>query len=313
MNKKIYNLGLKDFAKLLGTTASDIPANCRKIIKDSDFRYYKIPPQEKLKLMKEISEKIKNNVFSVAGKESKNVWQKKWSDRLHDFVAQDSKIEALTPEYHYTPKRLHRLNNNFIEPLDKNFELNFDRIFKNWLFKKYFKEVSSIYEFGCGTGMNMCTLARIFPDKKLYCSDWVNSSKKIANLLAKKYGWKLSGFVFDMFNPDFGLKIAENGAFLTFSSLEQIGQDYKKFLKFAIENKINLFLTVDSIEELYDKRDPFDRLAIKFIKNRNYLSNYLNYLRRLEKERRIKIIKIRRVRFGNLYHEGYSYIAWKPL
>ena len=313
MNKKIYDLGLKDFARLLGTTASDIPASCRKIIKDSDFRYYKIPRQEKLKLMKEISKKIKNNVFSVAGKGSKEFWQKKWSDRLHDFVAQENKTEFLTPEYHYTPKRLHRLNNNFIEPLDKNFELNFDRIFKNWLFGKYFKEVGSIYEFGCGTGMNMCALASIFPDKKLYCSDWVNSSKKIADLLAKKYDWKLSGFVFDMFNPDFKLKISENSAFLTFSSMEQLGQDYQAFLKFAIENKIDIFLTVDSIEELYDKRDPFDNLAVKFIKKRNYLSNYLNYLLRLEKRGLIKIIKTQRVRFGNLYHEGYSYIAWKPL
>ena len=312
MNKKVCNLSLEDFAKLFETTVSDIPANCRKIIKDSDFRYYKISRQEKLRLMSKINEKIKNNVFSVAGKESKKVWQKKWSDRLRDFIAQENKTEALTPGYFYSPKRLQRLYNNLIEPLDRNFELNFAHVYKYWLFGKYFKEVECVYEFGCGTGMNACVLARLFPNKKLYCSDWVISSKKIVNLLAKKYGWKLSGFVFDMFNPDFNIKIEKKSAFLTYSSLEQLGQDYKAFLRFAVENKIDLFLTVDSFEELYNKHNPFDRLAVKFIKKRNYLSNYLDYLRHLEKIEQIKIIKVQRVRFGNLYHENYSYVAWKP-
>ena len=180
-------------------------------------------------------------------------------------------------------------------------------------FGKYLKNVNHIYEFGCGTGINIPILTDLFPKKELYCSDWVLSSKKIADLLAKKYGWKLSGFVFDMFNPNFNVKIKKKSAFLTFSSLEQLGQDYKAFLKFAMENKIDLFLTVDSIEELYGKHSSLDRLAVKFIKKRNYLSNYLNYLRRLEKKGLINIIKTQRVPFGNLYHEAYSYVVWKPL
>ncbi len=312
MAKKIYRLTVIDFAKLFGTTVSDLPAHCKKIIKTSDFRYYKLPHQEKLQLMKEISQKIENNVFDKAGKESKKVWQKKWSDRLHDFTAQDHKMEVLTPKYYYGPERLHRLNNNFIEPLDKNFELNFECVYKYWLFGKYFKEIGCIYEFGGGTGMNMSILAGLFPKKKLYCSDWVDSSKKIVDRLAKKYGWQLSGFVFDMFKPNFNIKIKNKSAFLTFSSLEQLGYNYEAFIKFTLKKKATIFLAVDSFEELYDKHNPFDYLAVKFIKKRNYLSNYLNYLHQLEKMGQIEIIKVQRVPFGNLYHEGYSYVAWKP-
>ena len=33
------------------------------------------------------------------------------------------------------------------------------------VFLKFFKNINSIYEFGCGTGHNLIRLAKIFPKK----------------------------------------------------------------------------------------------------------------------------------------------------
>lgn len=312
--EKIHSFGLKDFADFFGTTADDIPEVCRKIIKTSDFRYRRVSAQKQAQLIHEINKRIDGNYFFTAGKNAKSVWQKRWSDQFKDFVASGFRKETLVPEYVKKPvsETYCRFHNSFIQPLSENFELNWKRVFKYWLFGKYLKNADNIYEFGGGTGVNVPILAHLFPQKKLHCSDWVTSSKKIVDLMAKKYGWNVSGHVFDMFYPDPKLKIEKNSAFLTFGALEQMGVGYENFINFAVKNKIDLFLNVEPIEELFDKFDPLDALAVRFINKRNYLSNYLTYLRRLQTEGKIIIQKAQRVYPGSLYQD-ISYIVWRPI
>ena len=45
------------------------------------------------------------------------------------------------------------------------FELDYFRIYRLWLFEKYFKNYENIYEFGCGTGFNLLEGARLFKNK----------------------------------------------------------------------------------------------------------------------------------------------------
>jgi hypothetical protein len=312
--EKIYNFGLKDFAGFFGTTVEDIPEVCRKIIKKSDFRYRRVSALKQVGLISEINKRIDGDYFFTAGKKAKSIWQKRWSNQLKDFVAEDFKTASLVPKY--VKKPVHdtyfRFNHGFITPLDENFELNWKQVFKYWLFGKYLKNVDHIYEFGCGTGINMAILAELFPQKKLHCSDWVDSSKKIAEHMSKKYHWNVSGHVFDMFHPDSKFKIEKNSAFLTCGALEQMGTGYKSFINFAVKNKIDLFVNVEPIKELFDKTDPLDALAIKFINKRHYLSNYLTHLGRLQKEGKIKIQKTQRVYPGSFYQD-LSYIVWRPI
>jgi len=249
----------------------------------------------------------------MAGKKAKPIWQKRWSRQLKDFVAKDFQMAALIPKY--VKKPVHdtycRFHHGFIAPLDENFEFNWKQVFKYWLFGKYLKNADHIYEFGGGTGINIAILADLFPQKKLHCLDWIVSSKKIAEYMTKQYRWNVSGHVFDMFHPDPKLKIEKNSAFLTFASLEQMGTNYENFINFAVKNKIDLFINVEPIEELFDKTDPLDALAVKFINKRHYLSNYLTYLRRLQTEGKIKIQKIQRIYPGSFYQD-LSYIVWRP-
>jgi len=50
----------------------------------------------------------------------------------------------------------------------------------------------------------------------------------------------------------------------------------------------------------------------KYTKKRNYLFGYLSTLRSLEKRGDIKILQEQRT-FGGQYHEGYSFVVWKPM
>lgn len=311
---KICRFGLKDFADFFGTTADDIPEVCRKIIKTSDFRYRRVSVQKQVQLIQEINKRIDRDYFFVAGKKAKPIWQKRWSGQLKNFTASNFRKETLIPEYVKKPvnETYCRFNNGFIQPLDENFELNWKQVFKYWLFGKYLKNVGSIYEFGGGTGVNMSILVDLFPQKKLHCSDWAVSSKKIVDLMAKKFNWNVSGHVFDMFHPDTKLKIEKNSAFLTFASLEQMGTGYESFINFAIKNKINLFLNVEPIEELFDNTSPFGLLAAKFIQKRNYLRNYLTFLRRLEAKNKITVEKAQRVSPGSFFQD-LSYVVWRPI
>jgi len=38
----------------------------------------------------------------------------------------------------------------------------------------------------------------------------------------------------------------------------------------------------------------------------------MEYLKKLESENKIEILKIQKVPFGSTYHEGYSFVIWRP-
>ena len=316
MNRKIHNLKLGDFAKLFGTKTSDIHKTCRKIIAKYDFHYRKVSVDEQTEIIHEINKKISRNNLFHAGKDSKPVWQKMWTERLENLIANDLEIDALVPKYLIKDSSKYviynRLFSSFIRPTDHNFELNWNQVYKHWLFEKYFKDTENIYEFGCGSGINIPVLVGLFPKKNLHFLDWTKQSKNIVELLAKKYGWNLSGYVFDMLHPKHDFAVKKNSAFLAFASLEQLGTAYKPFIEFAIQKKVSVFVTVGTVKELYDLNQPLEHLAVKYTSKREYLSGYLNYLRQLESQKRIEILKAQRVFLGNMFHDGYSYIVWRP-
>lgn len=305
------SLELKDFARLFGITVDDFDDECRELIAKTDFRYTKVSPEKCDEIILQIIKKIDSGQLKRAGKEGKDRWEKGWSENLQDFIASEYDLAELVPKY-VRPNQVLRLYCDYVMPSDAQFELNFFAVLRLWLFKEYLKEFDSIYEFCCGTGYNLPILARLFPEKELYGLDWPNASIEIVNLIGRKLGMKITGYLFDMFSPDYKLEIAENSAIMTIGGLEQLGKDHQAFVQFLIEKVPKLCIHVEPICELYDENNLVDYLAIKFHKARNYLTNFLINLQRLESENRIEIIKTQRVHFGSLYHDGWSLVIWRP-
>ena len=85
------------------------------------------------------------------------------------------------------------------------------------------------------------------------------------------------------------------------------------FVQFLLDRRPAICINVEPIAEWYDPDNLVDALALKYHHHRGYLRNYLSSLRDLEQRGRVQIIATRRLYFGSLYHEAYSYVIWRPV
>ncbi|MDD5016143.1 MAG: class I SAM-dependent methyltransferase [Atribacterota bacterium] len=306
------SLKAEDFAKSFGVDKKEIIDFCGGILTKLNFKYYICSLKNRERIFLDIIKKCDSQSFSVSGCHRQNDWSRGWGEILQEFKESGGDLKLLIPKDIHGDRPL-RYDGNYIISDSDHFEWDFSSVFRTWLFKKYFINYRNVYEFGCGSGHNLMLLAGIFPDKKFFGLDWAIESKKILEIVSKKYGWEMAGFQFDFFSPDYGIDILPSSVVYTSAALEQLGGDYKKFIDYLLVKKPELCVNVECLNEYYDQENLFDYVALKYHKTRNYLDGFLTYLRGLEKSGKIKIIATKRLGFGSLYHEVFSYIIWKIL
>jgi len=311
MQSEIHEVTLEDFARFFGTTVEDIPRDCRELIAKTDFRYRILLGEERDKVLLDVLRKIESDRQIVGANERQVTWEKGWAENLQDFIKSGYDLNKLVPKF-IRPDQAIRLNRNYVMPSNPSFELDYFSVFRLWLFKKYLKEFESIYEFGCGTGFNLAVLAQLYPEKKLHGLDFVSPSRDLANKIGEVYGWKITGHLFDMTSPDDNLEIGDNSAIFTIGTIEQLAGNFEAFLQFLLRHSPELCIHVEPTLELYDENNLVDYLAMKFHRKRGYTENYLTRLKELEAQNKIEILKVKRLFFGSLYMEGYSYMIWMP-
>lgn len=306
------NLELADFARLFGTSTADFSEETRSLVAQKDFQYRVLAGKEREQVFLQILKKLDSREFSISGKERQVEWEKGWSEKLAEFIAGGHDFTDLIPRFVRTGETL-RLEGNFIFPHDARFDLNFRTVFYSFLFDKYLKNAGSIWDFGCGTGYTLVMMAKMFPEKQIHGLDWAAASAELVAQIAKAYNLKLTGHRFDMFSPDCQLKLDKGSAVLTLNSLEQLGDGYEPFLKYLLNARPALCVNSEPMAELYNPEILFDYVALKYHNGRNYLGYYLTRLKELATQGKIEILKVHRVPFGILYHEGFSYVVWRPL
>jgi hypothetical protein len=235
--------------------------------------------------------------LSVAGKHRQKDWQNGWAENL--------KEDSLKPHY-FDKFDIFRLDRKFVKSLTPHCEKKMLYEIVDKVFKKYFKGLDDAYEFGCGTGHNLMRLAQVNARAQLHGSDWVKASVDLVRSRGN------DAFLFDFFNPDQGKKLEPNSGVYTVAALEQTGTNFKKFINYLIKQKPKVVVHIEPIMELFDPKNFMDSLVIKYCKKRKYLSGLLIYLRKLEKEGKIKIHEAKRNGVGSLFIEGYSVVAWSP-
>lgn len=307
---KFKKITARDFAKLFGTDLETINNFCGSEIRTSSLAYRNLNSRERDGVILNILKKINSVDLPISGPVNKKRWRAGWKENLQSFKKNKYDLTVLVPKF-IRPNQPIRLWGNYVMPKQNNFELIFYEIFRSYLFKKYLDGVENVYEFGCGTGFNLVYLARTKPKLELHGLDWVSESKEIVDMIAKQYHLNIRGHLFDMFTPNQNFKIKKKSAVLTIGSLEQLGENFKKFISYLIAQKPKIIIHVDSIDALYDVENLSDYLALLHDQRRNYLKSYLNYMRNLETNGKIKFIKIQKVSCGGLYHDGYSYDIWK--
>ena len=308
---EIRSLTKDDFTALFGMTESEFP-NLLFESKKKDFFYNVIGHQKRNALIKDALRKIENREFKVAGKEEHKRWHDGWAQKLAEFKESGCNLNLLVPQYIHVgvPARLYR---DFVMPLDaQKFEISQRSIFFEWLFKKYFSDVSFVYEFGCGTGINLAQLAQIFPKKEYYGLDWAPAAADMVDLIGEKLQCRMKGCVFNMFSPDEHFALNPQSGVLLVSSLEQMGTEFVLFLDYLIAQKPRVVVVVDVFCELLDDRYITDYLLTRFVEVRNYLRGFLDALYLLERKRRVQIMRVHHSLIGGPFMEGQSYIVWKP-
>lgn len=313
MSKKKYQkISLIDFVKSFGAKKSDFNKKLINYIKKNNFDFIKVRGKKKIQLINEIKNQLDKKIFSKSGEKRFNDWNIGWKQNYDEYIKSNYKSEKLIPKYIHGDRPV-RWKKNFIIPKKKLFEWRFSTVFRSWLFNKYFKNVDEIFDFGTGTACHLELLSKIYPKKKLTGLDWSPYSIKIINLLRKKRNINIFGKKFNFFKINSSLKIPNNSAIMTYGALEQVGSRHKKFINFIIKKKPKICVHVECMNEMYDLENKIDYLGYRYHLQRGYLKNFLKNLFKLQKRKKIKIIKIKRLYFGSYYQEVYNYVVWQPL
>ena len=308
---KQNKITLVDFEKIFLLKNEKLNRQLLKIFYKKNLEFNNISDSEKEKIKLFILKKVFGNELWVSGNKKKFIWERGWKQNLLMFQ-KNKNINSLIPKFLGSKKYL-RYKKTWIKPINKNFEFDLIEVYRSHIFKKYFSNIENIYEFGCGSAQHVVRLGQLFPEKKIFGLDWSRSSMDILQNLSRTKKYNFKGLIFDMFRPNYEIKIYNNSAFLTVGAMEQLGTNFDPFLKFMLKKKPKVVVHIETIEEFYDENNLFDYLAKIYDKKRNYLSGYYKSLKTLEKQKKIKILRIKKINFGSMMHDSYSTIIWKAI
>jgi SAM-dependent methyltransferase len=180
------------------------------------------------------------------------------------------------------------------------------------IFAKFFADINSVYEFGCGTGRYLFRLSEIYPDKKIIGLDWARRAVEILKLMQSS-GKQIEGYRFNMLEPLSEFESVKGAAFYTVGSMEQLGSRFEPFLDFILKSKPKIVVHHEPVSELYDQNNLVDYVGYLYHRHRGYLWGYLTKLRELEDQHLVKIHFAKKLGYGDRFNDGSSLIIWEPL
>jgi hypothetical protein len=309
-NDSVKTLAVQDFEEAFGESLSPYVAGrvCKYL-----FQYAEFSSDEKESLLIKIVETLINPKLMQTGEHRLEQWEMGWSENLELFLRNPENIDLIIPKY-FNKYGAIRWRGDFIRPISEKFERHSLAIIIDWLFDKYMRDADAIYEFGCGTGYNLLRAREVNSNASLWGLDWATASQRIIERLAhQSIDHNIQAYRFDYFNPDDSFRIAPNSVVYTVASLEQVGARWDKFIQYILRNRPKLCIHIEPVAELLDSGKLIDYLSIEYFKKRNYLEGFLNGLRQLEKEGKVRIHRAQRTYIGSLYIEGYSVIVWSSV
>ncbi|MDA8139110.1 MAG: class I SAM-dependent methyltransferase [Desulfobacteraceae bacterium] len=306
------NITIADFARSFGAAPEEFSARCLAAIEESDFSYRRFSQAERDAVILEVLRKIETDQQVIAAPERREVWQRGWAENLELFKKSGFDPRALVPKFLRENQPI-RYDGDYILPANARFEYDYMTVFRIWLFQKYFVGLPGVYEFGCGTGLNLVLMAGLHPGGDYHGLDFVPAAVELVNSIGQHGDWRIQGHLFDMLHPDSAFKIEPGSGVLTFGALEQLASQHEAFLQYLLKQQPAVVVHVEPTIELYDEAKLFDYLAAAFHRKRGYTQGLLPRLQELEGQGRVKLLHVKRLGFGSLFMEGYTAIVWQPV
>lgn len=242
---------------------------------------------------------------------TKERWERGWQENL-DAFRKSGEVADLRPKYIRGNQPV-RLNGKFVMPEDPDIEAKWYEWFFAQIIQRWTLDCDEIWEYGCGSGHNVATLARAYPNKRIVGGDWSKASGEIIIELNKRYRNAWPAYI-DFFDPmpEYPRDAAVATA-LTVGALEQTGTRWQPFLDYLLAARPKRIVHIEPILDWYDPHNPVDATAIAAHKARGFWEGYLGALSNLHHEGKIMIEHTQRTGFGSLWIEGYSVICWRPI
>jgi hypothetical protein len=157
--------------------------------------------------------------------------------------------------------------------------------------------------------------AELYPDTKLAATDWVPASLDILASISRALGRPIDGALYNMLTGDGAdaLPIDADTDVMTVHALEQLGAAAPNVIELLLRKRPRRVLHIEPILDFYDRADPYDDIAARYHLTRGYLQGLAPALDDLAAHGKVEILSKGRVKLGNLYHEAYSFISWRPL
>ena len=301
-------LDAEEFSGLIGTAPSPDARRFLELSKSS-LTYSAVTDPQKIDALAIIAQQaIWDHSRQPLSQEHRGQnWEDCWTWNLDQF--RESPYEAsLVPNYYLRHgTRPLRLRGRFIQPHHSTFQLAFFRALRAHLVETFVEPHpdAPLYEFGCGSGHNLFALKRRFGHRQAVIgADLSPSACTLANLVGT------GGVRFDLLDPEkYKMEVLPESIVMTFGALEQVGTCAQEFINWLIKKRPRLCIHVEPLLEFYDQNDPLDRLPIQYHVARKYLKGLVPLLCGMQE---VEIVAKRKVRFGDLFNDGYSFIVWRP-
>lgn len=244
---------------------------------------------------------IEKSIWETLANQHDKPTQEAWEASYHHLFIEGRKEPLWLTDNN---KTIYRWNYNFIRTNDTQLERKYAHAIRERIISKFYHCFWSNYtliEFGCGSGHNLAHFKSVYPYCNVIGSDLSESAVK----LTRRAG--IEAHLFDMKTLEGDLLIANkpNKVAFTFGAMEQLGEDYHNFTDYITE-RFRYGIHIEPIKELYNPYDIYDKLAITYHEKRNYLGNFLTYLR----TKNISSVEAMRTSFGNMFNEGYMVVVW---
>jgi len=290
--------------------AKKLSQHCLDLIKKHDFQLSKIEGNERDQLILSVVDRIFKDKQIVGASDRTDTWYNGWAENLEAFRLQPNSEEALLPKFVRSKKPI-RWQQEYWMPENEQFEKSYIDVLRAYVFTEFMEDCDTIYEFGAGTGHNLVAASSIFPMKKMFGTDFVQSAVDLIREVGEAKGIDLKSEIFNMLEPNQNLKLENGSGVLTFGALEQLAGKLDNVFDYFLSQSAGIYVHIEPAIEFYDETVLEDYLASMFQGRRGYSAGLIAKLEGLEKQGSIELLECRRLGFGSLMMEGYNLFVWK--
>lgn len=293
----VENVVGRDLSRSSGTAKVDVPLRTAT-------------EAERAQLRLDVQASLASEQHSRVGRHRLQVWANGWAENLNEFERTRA-ADDLLPRYFGKYKEV-RLGNDLFIDASGRAEVALLRQLQTSVvqYARTQASFSKLAEFGAGTGHNLLHLASDSTLSQLQGFEWSWSGIACMNAIGSFLEPRIGGRFFDYFEPGLSGEVdLRDTCAITVASLEQIGTDFRAFLRFLRQTKPAIVCNIEPIQELMGQHE-LGELSVEYSRRRNYLDGYYFYLRNLEQAGEVRILLEQESLVGSKFINGYGVMVW---